>query len=192
MISHISRIVLGISGASGMPLAHTLLQHLYDLPQVEVHLIISQGAQRVMQSENTTSVDSFTRLAHTHYAPEDMATGPASGSWQHAGMIICPCSMASLASIAHGMGTNLLHRSADVCLKEKRPLVIVPRETPLSPIHLQNMLSLSQCGATIMPFTPAFYTQQTDMPSAMTHFCGRLLDQLHVEHNLCQRWKNNA
>ncbi len=192
MASQISRILLGISGASGMPLAHTLLQHLHSLTHIEVHLIISQGAQRVIQSEGSAPYEAFTTLAHAHYSPEDMTAGPASGSWQHKGMIICPCSMTSLASIAHGMGTNLLHRSADVCLKEKRPLIIVPRETPLNPIHLQNMLSLSQCGATIMPFTPAFYTAHTDMPAAMTHFCGRLLDQMHIEHKLCQRWKNNS
>ncbi len=185
------RIVVGISGASGMPVAHALLSHLQALPKVEVHLIISQGAECVMHSEGSLPKAAYEDLVHAVYPPQDMAAGPASGSWQHSGMIICPCSMSSLASIAHGMGTNLLHRSADVCLKEKRPLVIVPRETPLSPLHLQNMLRLSQCGATIMPFTPAFYTPQTEMPAAITHFCGRLLDQLHMEHTLCQRWKNN-
>ncbi len=186
------RLVVGISGASGMPLAHVLLKALHSLNSVEVHLIISEGAQRVIEYEGGVPLEVFTQLAHTLYHAHDMAAGPASGSWQHDGMIICPCSMSSLASISHGYGSNLLHRSADVCLKERRPLVIVPRETPLSSIHLQNMLSLSTNGATIMPFSPAFYTQKIDMDFSMQHFCGRLLDQLHMEHYLCQRWKDNS
>ncbi len=186
------RIIVGISGASGMPLALTLLQHLHVLQSVEVHLIISQGAQYVMQTEGALPLSAYTNFAHKVYDAQDMAAGPASGSWQHDGMIICPCSMNSLGHMAHGIGSNLLHRSADVCLKERRPLVIVPRETPLSPIHLQNMLRLSQHGATIMPFSPAFYTKATDMESCLQHFCGRLLDQLHIKHTLCTRWQDNA
>ncbi len=186
------RIIVGISGASGMPLALALLQALQHIPSLEVHLIISQGAKYVMQTEGDLPLEAYTKLAHKVYNAQDMAAGPASGSWQHDGMIICPCSMSSLAHIAHGMGTNLLHRSADVSLKERRPLVIVPRETPLSAIHLQNMLSLNQSGAIIMPFSPAFYTPTTDMPHMMQHFCGRIFDQLSLPHNLCQRWKNNT
>ncbi len=174
-----------------MPVAHRLLSHLHERKDIEVHLIISQGAQCVMRTEHMDDAQSFTNLAHTVHADHDMSAGPASGSWQHDGMIICPCSMSSLASIAHGMGSNLIHRSADVTLKERRPLIIVPRESPLSPIHLQNMLSLSQNGATIMPFFPAFYTPATDIQAMMQHFCGRLLDQLRIPHTLCQRWKGN-
>ncbi len=185
------RLVFAISGASGMPLAHSFLQHIHAMPHIEIHLLISQGAQCVMQKETPISLKKFIPLAHKNYEIHDMAAGPASGSWQHDGMIICPCSMSSLASIAHGIGSNLIHRAADVTLKERRPLIIVPRETPLSSIHLQNMLSLSQNGATIMPFTPAFYTDKQNIEAMMQHFCGRLLDQLGIKHTLCQRWQDN-
>ncbi len=186
------RIVLGISGASGMPLAHALLTQYSIQKNIEIHLIISQGALRVLETEGGASLSDFTSLAHKIYDAHDMGAGPASGSWQHDGMIICPCSMSSLASIAHGIGTTLIHRSADVTLKERRPLVIVPRETPLSSIHLQNMLSLRQNGATIMPFCPAFYTDVTSLEGMMQQFSGRVLDQLHIPHSLCQRWQENT
>ncbi len=185
------RLVFAISGASGMPLAHQFLLHIHNIPHIEIHLLISQGAQCVMQKESPIALEKFTELAHKAYDTQDMAAGPASGSWQHDGMIICPCSMSTLASIAHGIGSNLIHRAADVTLKERRPLVIVPRETPLSSIHLQNMLFLSQNGASIMPFTPAFYTKKQNLEAMIQHFCGRLLDQLGIEHTLCQRWQNN-
>ncbi len=186
------RIILGISGASGMPLAHTLLTQLTLQKKIEVHLIVSQGAQCVIEHETQLSPNNFTQLAHTSYDCENIAAGPASGSWQHDGMIICPCSMSSLASIAHGIGSNLLHRSADVTLKERRPLIIIPRESPLSSIHLQNMLSLSQNGACIMPFSPAFYTSHVHIEDMMKDFCGRIFDQLHLSHTLCKRWKKNT
>lgn len=119
---------------------------------------------------------------------KDMSAAPASGAWQNAGMIICPCSMSSLASIASGAGINLIHRSADVTLKERRPLIIAPRETPLNLIHLRNMQSVTRAGATIMPFAPAFYNNTTSFKDMMQYFSGRMLDQLHIEHNLCLRW----
>ncbi len=186
------RIIIGISGASGMPLAHALLTQLAHMPELETHLIISEGAQQVLQSESSHLPNTLMQLAtHTHNA-HAMSAGPASGSWQHQGMIICPCSMSSLAAIATGVGTNLIHRAADVCLKERRPLIIAPRETPLNSIHLRNMLTLSEAGATIMPFAPAFYTQNNCLQSLMQHFIGRILDQLHIPNQLCTRWQNNC
>ncbi len=186
-----TRILLGISGASGMPLAHTLLKLLHAKQGIQVHLIVSEGAACVMKNETPFSLSTFKELAHVSYENHDMSAGPASGSWQHHGMIICPCSMSSMAHIAHGTGINLLHRCADVTIKEKRPLIIVPRESPLSSIHLQNMLSLSQNGASIMPFCPAFYTENTHIDAMMEQFCGRIFDQLRLTHDLCQRWQNN-
>ncbi len=188
---HKKRIILGISGASGIPLAHMLLTLLNEL-DVHIHLILSEGAKRVIEHESSLSEEGLLELAHAHYPGDDMAAGPASGSWQHDGMIICPCSMNTLACIANGITSNLLQRCADVSLKEARPLIIVPRETPLSSIHLQNMLTLSQNGARIMPFCPAFYTEQTNVQFMLTQFCGRILDQLHFEHSFCDRWKNNS
>ena len=104
-------------------------------------------------------------------------------------MVVCPCSMSSLASIATGAGTNLLHRAADVTLKERRPLILVPRESPLSRIHLRNMLWASEAGAVIMPFMPAFYSGEDTLEGLMGQFCGRIFDQLGLSHQLCRRWQ---
>lgn len=206
------RIVVGVSGASGMPLAQHLLQALHAMPEVEVHLMVSSGAQAVLATEMlptktmstagkgntplspsvTLSLAALERYAHVVYNVAHIGAGPASGSWQHAGMVICPCSMATLACIATGAGHNLLHRSADVCLKERRPLVLVARETPLSAIHLQNMLTLSHAGACIMPPCPAFYGQPKSIDDILEHFTGRVLDQLGLAHNLGHRWQGDA
>lgn len=209
------RIVVGISGASGMPLAQHLLQALHAMPDVEVHLMVSAGAEAVLATELLTpqmyavdglksvqacpnmpdgvlDISALTRFAHVVHNVAHIGAGPASGSWQHAGMVICPCSMATLACIATGAGHTLLHRSADVCLKERRPLVLVARETPLSAIHLQNMLTLSQAGACIMPPCPAFYGQPKSINDLLEHFTGRVLDQLGLAHNLGHRWQGNA
>lgn len=181
------RIVLGVSGASGVQTAQVLVKALARV--AEVHLVISSGAERVALAEGGMEMESLRAYAHTVYAPDDMAAGMASGSWRHGGMIVCPCSMASLAAIATGCGTTLVHRAADVCLKERRPLVIVPRETPLSPIHLRHMLSLSEDGARIMPFCPAFYGRSRTLDDVLEHFAGRVLDQFDLEHSLGVRWK---
>lgn len=183
-----TRIVVGVSGASAMPLAHGLLAHLAALGGVELHLVVSAGARAVLAAEPGPCLDDLTRLAARMYAPDDLAAAPASGSWQHDGMVVCPCSMSSLACIATGCGRNLLHRACDVTLKERRPLVLVPRETPLSTIHLRNMLAASEAGACIMPFAPASYVAGMDLAAQVRHFTGRVLDQLHIDHDLCQRW----
>lgn len=183
------RILVGVSGASGMPLALCLLRHLTALPAVESHLILSAGARAVLASECRQPPQALTALAHVCHDPDRLGAAPASGSWQHDGMVVCPCSMSSLASIAHGTGTNLLHRAADVCLKERRPLILVPRESPLSRIHLRNMLAAQEAGAVIMPFMPAFYTGEDSLDGLMRQFCGRIFDQLHLSHQLCTRWQ---
>jgi 4-hydroxy-3-polyprenylbenzoate decarboxylase len=185
------RIVFGVSGASGMPLARAVLEHFSSIPDLRVHLIISRGAEQVLGAECADSPLDLGKYAHVVHQASDMDAGPASGSWYHQGMIICPCSMSSLASIATGAGMNLLHRAADVSLKERRPLVVVARETPLSLLHLRNMSALTEAGATIMPFTPAFYVGDCSMAAVMQQFAGRLLDQLHIPHRLCKRWQNN-
>lgn len=182
------RIVVGVSGASGMPLAQALLMHLATLPNLRVHLVISEGAERVLRSESQEERESLVRYAHEVHEAADLGAGPASGSWLHAGMIVCPCSMNSLAAIATGAGRNLLHRAADVTLKERRPLVLVVRETPLNRIHLKNMLAASEAGAILMPFMPAFYNKASSLDEMMRHFSGRLLDQLTIPHGLCARW----
>lgn len=181
------RLVFGISGASGMPLAATVLTCLAGLDDPDIHLIISGHARQVMEAEGC-GISQLTRLAARCYEPEDMAAPPASGSWPHDGMIVCPCSMSSLAAIATGYGTTLIHRCADVTIKERRPLILVIRETPLNRIHLRNMLAVHEAGATVMPFVPSFYTGDHSMCNAMRQFAGRILDQLRIPHALCSRW----
>ena len=156
------RLVLGISGASGMPLAQAVLENLATVSDLEVHLIISAGAERVLQAECGIPSAALARYAHAVHESSDMAAGPSSGSWHHDGMIICPCSMSSLA-----------------------------RETPLNLIHLKNMQAVTEAGAVVMPFTPAFYTRDTSLEAMMRHFTGRLLDQFRIEHHLCKRWRDD-
>ena len=186
------RIVVGVSGASGMPLAQQLMQILHCTPGIETHLIVSPGAARVLHEECGCGTDALTGFADKTHDIANMAAGPASGSWLHDGMIICPCSMSSLASIASGAGMNLLHRAADVTLKERRRLIIVARETPLNLIHVENMRRLALAGATIMPFVPAFYALPQTMEDMLVHFCGRLLDQLGLETGMLRRWQDNG
>ena len=193
------RVVLGVSGASGIELTRTLLLTLRDLPHVETHLVVSSGARLVVREEcddmdeqGEELVGQLEDLADHVHAIGDMGAGPASGSWKHDGMIVCPCSMSSLANIAHGCGTNLLHRAADVTLKERRPLVLIARETPLSLIHVENMRLLLQAGATIMPFMPAFYAKPKTIEDMLRHFCGRILDQIGIESGQTRRWRDNV
>lgn len=170
-----------------MALARDILAFLHEVPGMELHLVVSAGARRVMHTEGLSPA-AVTPYAARVYAPTDMAAPPSSGSWQHDGMVVCPCSMSSLAAIATGAGRNLIHRAADVSLKERRPLILVARETPLSLIHLKNMQAVTEAGASVMPFMPAYYSGRTDWQGLVCHFTGRVLDQLHIAHSLCTRW----
>ncbi|MBO4368730.1 MAG: UbiX family flavin prenyltransferase [Desulfovibrio sp.] len=184
-----NRLLFAITGASGMPLAYALLRSFRKIPDLDIHLIISHNAKEVLNNE--VKIPNLQALAQQSYKPDEWTAPPASGSWQAYGMIICPCSMASLAAIATGVGSNLIHRAADVTLKERRPLIIIPRETPLNTIHLTNMLRLAKAGATIMPFMPAYYTKLPDLNALMQNFAGRVLDQFHIAHSLCKRWRED-
>lgn len=185
------RIVFGVSGASGMPLAESVLACFASAGGVETHLVISDGGRLVLQEECGNSGGTLENLAQAVYLQADMASPMASGSWKHDGMVVCPCSMATLAAIACGTGTNMLHRAADVTLKERRPLVLVVRETPLNLVHIRNMAAATESGAIIMPFSPAFYTGNYSMQAAMRQFAGRILDILHIPNELCARWKED-
>ena len=182
------RIILAISGASGMEYARILARALREVPGVELHGIISDGARQVFQYELGSDPLELESSFHFLHDPANIAAPPASGSWTHAGMIVCPCSMASLAAIASGVGTNLLHRAADVTLKERRPLILVPRETPLSEIHLKNMLRAHRAGAVIMPPCPGFYHRPESIEQLVSQFVGRILEQLGMSHELYTRW----
>jgi 4-hydroxy-3-polyprenylbenzoate decarboxylase len=183
------RLVIALTGASGMPYGLGLLKALSK--DHELHLIVSKAAQEIIGLE--TPADSLASLqgyAARVYDDQDLAAGPASGSWPHAGMVVCPCSMASLAAISQGVGSNLIHRAADVCLKERRRLVLVPRETPLNAIQLKNMLDLTRAGAVILPASPGFYHRPKQIADLVEHLVGRILDQLDLAPSWAPRWKS--
>lgn len=181
------KIVLALTGASGMPYALELIKEI-KLKDIELHMIVSNAAYKVLKLE-TTSYESVLKVADYSYSQEQIGASIASGSFLHSGMIICPCSMASLSAIANGLGSNLIHRAADVTLKEKRPLIIVPRETPLNRIHIENMLKAYDAGATILPPCPGFYHGPENINDLVRHIAGRILDSLKIEHDLFNRWK---
>jgi len=184
-----TRIVLAATGASGLPYAVSLARTLASDPAIELHLIVSEAAKKVLALESDLPLASLTSLAHACYGQSDLDAGPASGSWRHGGMVVCPCSMASLAAIAHGLGTNLIHRAADVTLKEGRRLVLVPRESPLSEIHLKNMLAARQAGAVILPPCPGFYHRPTSIDDLVNFVVARVLTALGIEQQLVTGWK---
>ena len=189
-------IVLAITGASGGPYAVRLLEALVAAGR-PVWLLVSSHGWRLLQTE--TGIDTLEALrAHvgaerwdawvTVYDDADRGARPASGSAKSAGMIVCPCSMGTLSAIATGSSRSLVERSADVALKERRTLVLVPRETPLSAIHLENMLRLTQAGATILPAMPGFYNRPRDIGDLVDFVVARVLDHIGVEHGLGHRW----
>ncbi|MDE7370619.1 MAG: UbiX family flavin prenyltransferase [Desulfovibrio sp.] len=182
----------GVRGASGMPRALRLLGHLSAMPGVELSCIVSDGAAAVLNAECGLAPDALTRHARHAYPADDLGAGPASGSWWHGGgapaaMLVVPCSMGTLGALASGATRNLLQRAADVALKESLRLVLVTRESPLSAIHLRNMLTLREAGAVIMPFSPGFYLRPQSLDAMLDQFCGRILDQAGLAHSL-GRW----
>src|SRR3954466_3119635 len=157
------RLIVGMTGATGAVLGIRLLEHLARMPEVETHLVLSRWARTTIELETGMSVAAVGKLADVVHRPEDQGATIASGSFRTDGMVIVPCSMKTLAGIRTGYADGLVARAADVCLKERRRLVLVPRETPLSDVHLENMLALSRMGATILPPVPAFYNHPTSL-----------------------------
>ena len=153
----------------------------------ETHVIISDAAQKVLHLEEGDCSLRFS-AAKKIYSEKDISAPFASGSWPYDGMVVCPCSMASLSAIANGFGHNLIHRAADVALKEKRKLILVPRETPLNRIHLLNMLAAHDAGATIFPPSPGLYTDPKTINDMVLLFTSRLMDHLDIKNNLAPRW----
>ena len=186
-------LVMGVTGASGAPYARRLAQCLAD-QDLQLHLIVSPPAQRIMASElglAEFALETFLgRPAEnvTVHPSHDVGASIASGSFLTAGMVICPCSSHSLAAIANGLGDNLITRAAMVTLKEGRRLVLVPREMPLSGIQIENMLALSRAGAIICPACPGFYTRPTSVDDLIDFVVGRVLDLFELPHNLDTRW----
>ncbi|MBD1371623.1 UbiX family flavin prenyltransferase [Hazenella sp. IB182357] len=192
------RVVIGMSGASGAPYALQVVQTLLGRGDT-VHIILTEAAWRVLKEEHGWVLSNREAFLQSQfkglpgeliYHPlKDIGASIASGSFQCDAMVVIPCSMGTLAKLAHGLSTNLLERTVDVMLKEKRKLVIVPREMPLSAIHLENMLKLAQNGAHILPAMPAFYHEPRSVEDMVRFVAGKVLDSIEVEHQLYKRWE---
>ena len=181
------RVIVGITGATGVIYGVRLLERLRDAG-VETHLVISRWGARTLLHETPYSREQVEALAHMAYAPNDMGAAISSGSFRTEGMIVVPCSAKTLGAIAHGYGDNLIHRAADVVLKERRRLVLAVREAPLSDIHLENMLKLSRMGAVILPPMPAFYNNPASLDEVIDHTVARMLDQFGFDLPGAVRW----
>lgn len=182
------RIVVGLSGASGAIYGIRMLMALRAVPDVEVHLVVSSGARATIEYETNSKVADVQALAHAVHDEKDLAAPLASGTFLTAGMVVAPCSMRTLSSIANSLNDNLITRAADVHLKERRPLVLMVRETPLHAGHLRLMREASLAGATILPPVPGFYIRPKTIEELVDHSVGKALDQLGVEHALFRRW----
>ena len=157
-------------------------------PDIETHLVISRGADKTIQLEMGAERSDFEALADVCYDPGDLGAAISSGSFHTIGMVVVPCSMKTLATIAAGTSTDLLTRAADVCLKERRRLVLVARETPLNLIHIRNMETVTLAGATVLPPVPAFYHQPETIHDLLNQTAGKILDQFDISHELFRRW----
>lgn len=182
------RLVVGVSGSSAPQLAHTLLTALHRIGGIETHLVLSRGAELSIKLETGLSVGEFEQLADVVHDAGNLGAAISSGSFRTIGMVVIPCSMKTLASIATGVSADLLSRAADVTLKERRPLVLVTRETPLNLIHIRNMETVTLAGATVLPPVPAFYHRPASIQDLLDQMAGKVLDQFAIEHDLFERW----
>jgi 4-hydroxy-3-polyprenylbenzoate decarboxylase len=193
------KIVVAICGASGSIYGIRLLEALLKNP-VNIYLIISTAGYKVLEHETGYSGESFSSFLKDKgvvihkdavlniYDQDNFFAPPASGSFRHDGMVIAPCSMKTLGAVASGIADNLIHRAADVSLKEKRPLILLPRETPLGIIHLKNMYMAAKAGATIMPPSPSFYFNPKTISDLVDSVIARVLDHLNIKHDLSKEW----
>lgn len=182
------KIIVGVTGASGAQLAYHVLKALR-AQEVEIHLILSEGAKLALQYETTLTEADFCALADAVYSEKEIAACVASGSYRTDGMIVVPCSMKTLSGIANAYDENLIIRAADVCLKERRKLVLVPREMPLNNAHLRNMLTASQDGAVILPPMLSFYMGDDSMQRQLDQITGKILMQFDLEHPGFTAWQ---
>jgi len=181
------RIVLAITGASGVIYGIRTLEEISRTDAV-IHLIVSESAKTILSHETDYAVDDLAVMADETIAEDDIAAAVASGSARYDAAVIVPCSLKTLAGIAHGYASNVIIRMAMVTLKEGRPLVVVPRETPLDLVSLQNMVRVRQAGATVLPAMPGFYHLPETVAELVDHVVGKILDQLDIEHELFERW----
>jgi 4-hydroxy-3-polyprenylbenzoate decarboxylase len=185
------RLIVAITGATGAVYGIRLLEMLRE-SAVESHLVISPWGRRTLIHETSYTVDQVQQLATVTYAASDQGAAISSGSFLTMGMAIVPCSMRTLAAVAHGLGDNLIHRAADVVLKERRKLLLAPREAPLSDIHLENMLKLSRMGVVICPPMPGFYQRPLSIDDIVNHSVSRMLDQFGIHVEGAERWGEEA
>ena len=184
------RIIIGISGASGSAYGYMALQALRSIGGVETHLVLSDAARRTIELEMEMTPDDFESLADVVHRGDDLAAAISSGSFVTDGMLVIPCSMKSASAIAYSLNDNLLVRAADVCLKEKRKLVMVVRETPLHLGHLRTLTQLAEIGAVILPPIPAMYAAPQSVDDIIAHTVGKALDQFGIANELFRRWKS--
>ncbi len=182
------RLVVAITGASGVVYGKRLLEVLRS-KNIETHLVISQAAERIIEHELDMAKKNVEDSAKYVYEVNDWNSPIVSGSFETDGMVIAPCSMKTLAGIANGYSDNVILRAADVTLKEKRKLILVPRETPLNVIHLRNMLDLAKQGVLIVPAMPAYYHKPKSIEALVNYIVGKVLDLLDIKHTLYKRWQ---
>jgi 4-hydroxy-3-polyprenylbenzoate decarboxylase len=182
-----NRYVVALTGASGMIYARELLAYFAGRPDLELHAVISRAGEQVLDLELGLQPAALAPQAIWHRV-DDFTAPLASGSFRARAMVVVPCSMGSLGAIAQGVGRHLIHRAGEVFLKERRPLILVVRETPLSLIHLRNLVRAAEAGATIFPACPGFYHRPQDLTELARQFAGRILDHLGLEHHLTRRW----
>jgi len=183
-----TRLIVGIAGASGAIYGIRLLEVLRARREVETHLVITKPGERTIAEETSYRVAEVREMASVVHPLTDIGASIASGSFRTVGMVVIPCSIHTVSSVAYCQSDNLLTRAADVVLKERRKLVLVVRETPLHPGHLKAMLAAAEAGAVILPPVPAFYSQPKTVEDIVDHTVGRVLDQFGIEHDLVRRW----
>ncbi|MHA1596642.1 MAG: UbiX family flavin prenyltransferase [Candidatus Asgardarchaeia archaeon] len=186
------RLIVGMTGASGVIYGVRLLQILKDFDCIETHLIVSEVGKKILKLETDYTYEDLAKMADFVYDEDDLFAPPSSGSSRFDAMVIIPCSMKTLAAISQGFSHNLITRAADVMMKEGRKLVIVPRETPLNGVHIENMLRLSREGVSIVFAAPAFYHRPKTLMDVVDFVVGKVLDRLGIEHNLYERWERKG
>ena len=183
------RLIVGITGASGVIYGIRMLQVLRDLPDIQTHVVLTPAAKRTLAEETDWEIAAVEALADVVYTHGDIGAAIASGTFVTDGMIVAPCSIKTLSEVAHSHSGNLLSRAADVCLKEGRRVVLMVRETPLHAGHIDLMAQAARCGAVILPPMPAFYGRPRTVADIVDHGVGKALDQFRIAHSLFQRWK---
>ncbi len=184
------RLLLAITGASGVRYGKKLLEALSQKDDTHVELIVSEAGRELIEKELKSTYEELSVMADKEHAPDDLEAPPSSGSSIYDGMAIVPCSMSSLSKIAAGISDNLITRAAAVFLKEDRSLILTPRETPLSTTWLENMSRLSEQGVTILPAMPAFYHEPSSIDDMVDFLVGKILDSFDIEHSLYERWED--